>query len=202
MLTATLTSPEATGGFARLLAGTLSPPSLVTLRGELGTGKTTLVRHVLRVLGVDGVVASPSFTLAQTYEGRGGLRLHHLDLYRLAPGADVELFAWEDYLDGASLTFVEWPEAGAAELPPADVDVLLTHRTLESRGLQLRAEARSEAALAAGLTAVAGVEDVRVVADAPVADATAIDATAIDAPAADRPRPAPSSSSFEDGDAR
>ena len=70
-------------------------------------------------------MASPSFTLAQSYEGDGGLRLHHLDLYRLAPGADAALFAWEDYLDGASLAFVEWPEAGAAELPPADVEVVL-----------------------------------------------------------------------------
>ena len=77
------------------------PPALVTLRGELGTGKTTLVRDVLRALGVEGVVASPSFTLAQSYEGAGGLRLHHLDLYRLGRGADAALFAWEDYLDGS-----------------------------------------------------------------------------------------------------
>ena len=114
MLTATLNSPEATGVFAHLLAASLAPPALVTLRGELGTGKTTLVRDILRTLGVEGVVASPSFTLAQSYEGAGGLCLHHLDLYRLGPGADAALFAWEDYLDGSSLTFVEWPEAGAA----------------------------------------------------------------------------------------
>ena len=114
MLTATLTSPEATGIFACLLAAKLGPPALVTLRGELGTGKTTLVRDVLRALGVERVVTSPSFTLAQSYEGRAGLRLHHLDLYRLGAGADVALFAWEDYLDDLSVTFVEWPEAGAA----------------------------------------------------------------------------------------
>ncbi len=63
------------------------------------------------------------------------------------------LFAWEDYLDDVSLTFVEWPEAGAAELPPADVDVLLTHRTPESRGLELRAAPPFERALAGEMTA-------------------------------------------------
>jgi tRNA threonylcarbamoyladenosine biosynthesis protein TsaE len=159
VLTATLASPEATGRFARLFAARLAPPALVTLRGELGTGKTTLVRDILHALGVEGVVASPSFTLAQSYEGAGSLQLHHLDLYRLGPGADVTLFAWEDYLDGASLTFVEWPEAGAAELPPADVDVALTHRTPDSRGLELRAAPSLEAALAAEMTA-AGIDDV------------------------------------------
>ena len=163
MLTATLTSPEATGTFARLLAAGLAPPALVTLRGDLGTGKTTLVRDVLRARGVDGVVASPSFTLAQSYEGAGGLRLHHLDLYRLGPGADAALFAFDDYLDDSALTFVEWPEAGAAELPPADVDVLLGHRTLESRELTVRAAPALEDDLAAAMTA-AGIADARTVA--------------------------------------
>jgi tRNA threonylcarbamoyladenosine biosynthesis protein TsaE len=177
MLTATLTSPEATATFAHLLAARLAAPALVTLRGELGTGKTTLVRDALHKLGVEGVVASPSFTLAQSYEGAGGLRLHHLDLYRLGPGADAALFAWEDYLDGSSLTFVEWPEAGAAELPPADVEVVLSHRTPGSRGLELHAAAALEEALAAELGA-AGIDDVRLAsgAAAPGPDNAALEA--------------------------
>ena len=160
MLRATLTSPEATGTFAHLLAERLAAPALVTLRGELGTGKTTLVRDVLRSLGVERIVASPSFTLAQSYEGNGGLRLHHLDLYRLGPGADAAMFAWDDYLDGSSITFIEWPEAGAAELPPADVDVVLGHRTLHSRSLELRAAPAVEEWLAPRMAA-AGIDDVR-----------------------------------------
>jgi tRNA threonylcarbamoyladenosine biosynthesis protein TsaE len=164
MITATLTSPEATGAFARLLAARLAEPTLVTLRGELGTGKTTLVRAALVARGVDEVVARPSFTLAQSYEGSDGLPLHHLDLYRLAPGADVALFAWEDYLDGRSITFVEWPEAGAAELPPADVELRLMHRSAESRGLEMRAAPVLEGALASAMrrpeAAAAGVGDV------------------------------------------
>jgi tRNA threonylcarbamoyladenosine biosynthesis protein TsaE len=160
VLTVRLASPELTGRFARALAARLTPPALVTLEGELGTGKTTLVREALYALGVEGAVASPSFTLAQSYTGRDGLRLHHLDLYRLSPGADVELFSWEDYLEPGAIVFVEWPEAGAAELPPADAAIRLSHIAPESRGLELTGDASLEAGLAAdlGREGVAGVE--------------------------------------------
>jgi tRNA threonylcarbamoyladenosine biosynthesis protein TsaE len=84
MLSVTLTSPAETRRLARALAAALSPPALVTVEGELGTGKTTLIREVLRARGVRGAVASPSFTIAQSYRGRGAQRLHHLDLYRLS----------------------------------------------------------------------------------------------------------------------
>ncbi len=137
MLTLTLTSPAATRRFGRVLAGLLEPPCLVTIEGDLGTGKTTMVREVLRARGVRGAVTSPSFTLAQSYRGRDGVVLHHLDLYRLSRGADVDLFAWEDYLGGEAITFVEWPAAGSEALPPADVRLLLAHRTVRSRRAEL-----------------------------------------------------------------
>lgn len=139
MLSLTLSSPSATRRFARVLAGLLEPPCLVTIEGELGTGKTTLVREVLRARGVRGAVTSPSFTLGQSYRGRDGITLHHLDLYRLSRGADVELFAWEDYLGGEAITFVEWPAAGSEALPPADVHLVLRHRSLRSRDAELHA---------------------------------------------------------------
>jgi tRNA threonylcarbamoyladenosine biosynthesis protein TsaE len=139
VLRLTLTSPAATRRFAGALAGVLEPPCLVTIEGDLGTGKTTLVREVLRALGVRGAVTSPSFTLAQSYRGRDRVVLHHLDLYRLSRGVDVDLFAWEDYLEGEAITFVEWPAAGTDALPPADVRLLLAHRTPRSRDAELRA---------------------------------------------------------------
>jgi tRNA threonylcarbamoyladenosine biosynthesis protein TsaE len=137
MLSVTLTSPAQTRRFARALAALLAPPALITVEGELGTGKTTLIREVLRARGVHGAVASPSFTIAQSYRGRGGERLHHLDLYRLSAGAETELFAWDDYLGGDALTFVEWPAAGREALPPADVRLVLEHRTRTSRDARL-----------------------------------------------------------------
>ena len=147
MLTLTLSSPAATRRFARVLAGLLEPPCLVTIEGDLGTGKTTLVREVLRARGVRGAVTSPSFTLAQSYRGRDGVPLHHLDLYRLSRGADVDLFAWEDYLGGDALTFVEWPAAGSEALPPADVRLLLEHRTVRTRAAEVHASPALETRL-------------------------------------------------------
>lgn len=148
MVRLTLASAAQTRRFARVLAGLLTPPALVTVEGDLGTGKTTLVREVLRARGVRGAVTSPSFTLAQSYHGRDGVVLHHLDLYRLSRGADVDLFAWEDYLGPDALTFVEWPAAGDDVLPPADVRLELEHRTLRSRTARLFAAPAFESAAA------------------------------------------------------
>ena len=139
MITLTLASPAQTRKLARVLAELLEPPALITVEGELGTGKTTLVRAVLRACGVRGAVTSPSFTLAQSYRGRGGVELHHLDLYRLSRGADTELFAWDDYLGPRALTFVEWPAAGSEALPAADVRLELAHRTRVSREARMYA---------------------------------------------------------------
>ena len=149
MLSVTLTSPAQTRRFARALAALLAPPALVTVEGDLGTGKTTLIREVLRARGVRGAVASPSFTIAQSYRGRGDERLHHLDLYRLSAGAESELFAWDDYLGGDALTFVEWPAAGREALPPADVRLALEHRTRTSRAARLWASPPFEERLTA-----------------------------------------------------
>lgn len=156
MITLLLASPSQTRALARILADVLRPPVLVTIAGDLGTGKTTLVREVLRARGVRGVVTSPSFTLAQSYHGAGGEELHHLDLYRLEPGSDVELFAWDDYLGQNALTFVEWPAAGSAALPAPALQIELEHRTIKSRTARIVARPPVEAtilarALAAGL---------------------------------------------------
>jgi tRNA threonylcarbamoyladenosine biosynthesis protein TsaE len=137
MITLTLASPAQTRKLARVLAARLRPPLLVTVEGDLGTGKTTLVREVLRARGVRGAITSPSFTLAQSYHGRDGGLLHHLDLYRLSRGADAELFAWDDYIGPDAITFVEWPAAGSDALPPADLRLELEHRTVNSRGARL-----------------------------------------------------------------
>ena len=139
MVTLILASTAQTRGLARVLASLLEAPALVTVAGDLGTGKTTLVREVLRARGVRGAITSPSFTLAQSYTGRDGEALHHLDLYRLGPGAGVDLFPWDDYLGPRSLTFVEWPAAGSDALPPPDVRLELEHRTVRTRVARLYA---------------------------------------------------------------
>jgi tRNA threonylcarbamoyladenosine biosynthesis protein TsaE len=166
MVALTLASPAQTRRFARLLAGQLWPPALVTIEGELGTGKTTLVRAIMRARGVRGAVTSPSFTLAQSYRGRRGETLHHLDLYRLSRGADVDFFAWDDYLGDDALTFVEWPAAGSEALPAADVRLELEHRTPRSRRARLHASASFEQAVATA-AATEGIQVGEPVADEP-----------------------------------
>ena len=117
-------SPEETEAIGARLAEGLSPGSIVTVSGELGTGKTTLVRGACRALGVEGPVTSPTYTIGHRYKGR--VDVSHLDLYRFAGVSAAEWGDLEPYFDGA-VCFVEWPEAGAGVLPPAGVAVSIAH---------------------------------------------------------------------------
>jgi tRNA threonylcarbamoyladenosine biosynthesis protein TsaE len=118
---------------------------LVTLRGELGTGKTTLVRGAARALGVTEHVTSPTFTVAQRYLGR--VAVAHLDAYRLGAVDDEELgLALEVATD--AVAFVEWPDALAAAFDDVAVAVTLRHAGGDRRLLTLTCpDAEREAAL-------------------------------------------------------
>jgi tRNA threonylcarbamoyladenosine biosynthesis protein TsaE len=117
-------SAEETEALGARLAEKLAPGDVVLVRGELGAGKTTLIRGAARALGVEGPVTSPTFTIGQRYEGQ--IPVSHLDLYRLA-GVDAE--AWGDlepYFDG-TIVFVEWPEHAGGWLPPVRAAVTIGH---------------------------------------------------------------------------
>ncbi|GAB4177315.1 MAG: tRNA (adenosine(37)-N6)-threonylcarbamoyltransferase complex ATPase subunit type 1 TsaE [Wenzhouxiangellaceae bacterium] len=101
------------------LAAEIEPGVLWTLSGDLGAGKTTLVRGLLRGLGFDGRVKSPSYGLVESYE-LPEFELHHLDLYRLADPGELEYLGVEDLIGPASVVLVEWPERAGGRLPPAD----------------------------------------------------------------------------------
>ncbi len=109
-----------------MLAGLLAPGDLVLLRGELGAGKTTLVRAVARALGVEGPVTSPTFTVAQRYRGRE-VELAHMDAYRLEGPDAEEAELLGDAVAGDAIAFVEWPDAVIAALPDARLEVELQH---------------------------------------------------------------------------
>ena len=126
-------SPEETEALAARLAGELRAGDVITLSGDLGSGKTTFVRGACRALGVTRPVTSPTFTIAHRYAG-SGLDISHLDLYRFQQVEPEEWGALEPYLDGATC-FVEWPEAGAGFLPPARVAVTFRHIDPEHRGI-------------------------------------------------------------------
>ena len=119
-------SPEETEALAGRLAATLRAGDVVTVSGELGSGKTTFVRGACRALGVSGAVTSPTYTIGHRYHGERS-EVSHLDLYRFQQG--VSAAEWGDlepYFDDA-IAFVEWPEAGAGVLPPPRFTVRLRH---------------------------------------------------------------------------
>jgi tRNA threonylcarbamoyladenosine biosynthesis protein TsaE len=99
--------------------------AVVFLHGELGAGKTTCVRSLLRALGVRGTIRSPTYTLVEVYQP-AGLTCVHVDLYRLSGPLDVEDLGLRDYL-GECLLLVEWPQKGGGALPPADLELTLTY---------------------------------------------------------------------------
>ena len=111
--------------FGALLAGVLPKHAVIFLEGELGTGKTTLVRGILRGFGWSGTVKSPTYTLLEPYE-LPQQNIYHFDLYRLADAEELEYLGLRELL-GEGLLFFEWPERGEASLPPADITVNIQH---------------------------------------------------------------------------
>jgi tRNA threonylcarbamoyladenosine biosynthesis protein TsaE len=120
---------------ARLAAG-LSPGDVVLVSGELGTGKTTLIRGACRALGVTEAVTSPTFTIGQRYRGR--VPVSHLDLYRLEGLDAEEPGLLEDYLTPDAVAFIEWPGATAPELERAPMRIEMTHDGGDHRLIAVR----------------------------------------------------------------
>jgi tRNA threonylcarbamoyladenosine biosynthesis protein TsaE len=117
-------SPAETEAVAAALAHELRAGDVVTVSGELGSGKTTFVRGACRELGVSVPVTSPTFTVGHRYPAR--IDVSHLDLFRFQGFSAAEWGDLEPYFED-SICFVEWPEAAAGALPPVRVEVRLSH---------------------------------------------------------------------------
>jgi len=133
-------SSDETEAIGALLARALVPGDVVTVSGELGAGKTTLVRGACRALGVTAPVTSPTYTIGHRYEGDPDVS--HLDLYRFTAVSPAEWGDLEPYFEDA-IVFVEWPEAARGGLAAVRAEVLLEHtgegsrRITVSGGVQL-----------------------------------------------------------------
>jgi tRNA threonylcarbamoyladenosine biosynthesis protein TsaE len=144
-LTVATASAAETEALAARLAERLRVGDVVTISGELGTGKTTFVRGAGRALGVAAPITSPTFTIGHRYAG--AVDVSHLDLYRFSGLSPAEWGDLEPYFDDA-IVFVEWPEAGVGALPTSRLAVRIEHAGGDDRRVQLVA---AESALLEGL---------------------------------------------------
>lgn len=119
-----LPDPAATEALGAALASGARAGRVIHLRGELGAGKTTLVRGLLRALGHTGRVKSPTYTLVEPYE-LSSLHFYHFDFYRLKNQEEWEQAGFREYFNGEALCAVEWPERADGLLAPPDLDIEL-----------------------------------------------------------------------------
>lgn len=125
--------------------------ALITLDGGLGAGKTSFVRHLLRALGVQGRVKSPSYAVLESYELPGLQQAHHFDFYRFSDPREWEDAGFRELLAGPGLKLCEWPSQAAALLPQADLQLGIEVMADAQRRVTLRALSPRGAALAQAL---------------------------------------------------
>jgi len=130
VLSSYLADEAATLAFAEDVLPYLEGSPLVFLEGQLGAGKTTLVRGILRSLGHMGSVKSPTYTLLEPYEV-AGRTVYHFDLYRIGDSEELDFIGIDELVDADALKLIEWAERGAARLPTPDVTIRLS---LEGEG--------------------------------------------------------------------
>lgn len=116
----------------RLAAHPVIGEAFIALHGDLGAGKTTLVRHLLRALGAQGRIKSPTYAVVEPYE-LPGLNAWHFDFYRFDDEKEWEDAGFRDIFAGPGLKVAEWPEKAGALLPPADLDIHITQGDEEDR---------------------------------------------------------------------
>lgn len=129
---------EAMVALGERIGRALQGGAVLFLHGDLGAGKTTLSRGVLRAFGHRGAVKSPTYTLVEPYEF-DDITVYHFDLYRLGDPEELDYMGIRDYFDGPSVSLIEWSSRGEGFLPPADVHVDIEHVDADHRRVALRA---------------------------------------------------------------
>ncbi|TCT26034.1 tRNA (adenosine(37)-N6)-threonylcarbamoyltransferase complex ATPase subunit type 1 TsaE [Thermomonas haemolytica] len=136
----TLPDPAATEALGLRLAQALPARAVAYLHGDLGAGKSSLARALLRGLGVTGTIRSPTYTLVEQYPLAQGALALHLDLYRIGDPGELEFLGLDP--EAARLWLVEWPQRGHGALPPPDLDIQLA---LQGAGRACALEAQTPA---------------------------------------------------------
>lgn len=133
-------SEQETRELGKLMAGKVTPGTVISLRGSLGAGKTVFAKGFALGLGITEAIVSPTFTLVQEYDGR--LKLYHLDLYRLSGEDEFESMGGEDFLYSDGVALIEWSEKIEDMLPDDTIFINITinedlTRNIEIRGMEL-----------------------------------------------------------------
>jgi len=121
------------GRLAELLRQPQNQRAVVFLHGQLGAGKTTLVRGILRAFGYQAAVKSPTYTLLEPYEDLSPA-VYHFDLYRLGDSEELDFIGFDELLDASAVKLIEWPEKAHSRLPLPDLDIRLS---LEGEGRRI-----------------------------------------------------------------
>jgi len=142
-----LADESVSNAFAQRFAACVKAPAVIYLIGELGAGKTFFTRGVLRALGYQDTVKSPTYTLVESYQV-AQMTLHHFDLYRITDPEELEFIGLDQYFSDDTLVFIEWPARGEPVLPEADIKLEFHYRdkgrevnvtTLSARGEEMLA---------------------------------------------------------------
>lgn len=136
----TLPDEDATLALGAALAAVLRPGLVIYLSGDLGTGKTTLARGLLRALGHSGPVKSPTYTLVELYP-ISGYSVYHFDFYRFNSPEEWHQAGLEEHFDGRAICLVEWPEKAGSDLPAPDIRI---HLNLDGDARQVSIKGSSE----------------------------------------------------------
>ncbi|KPV40204.1 hypothetical protein AN478_08750 [Thiohalorhabdus denitrificans] len=145
-------------GLGEHLAASLRPGMVIHLRGEIGAGKTTLVRGLLRGLGVEGPIKSPTYTLVEPYKGYAG-PIYHFDLYRLSDPEELQFFGAEEYFCPRCICILEWAERAGGVLPPPDAIIETSYLDAEGRRIRLKAGSEAGRSLVEAFTGYGGDTD-------------------------------------------
>lgn len=139
-----LPTSSASALFAGRLAACLTSPLIITFRGEIGAGKTTLIRAMLRALGVASAIKSPTFSLVESYQTTQ-FYVHHFDLYRISDESELEYIGFRDYFADDAVCCIEWPERVSNGIGRVDVDFSLR---MKGRGREVHGHALSDEGVA------------------------------------------------------